>query len=258
MTKINLSTIVINGITNRRRKKPYAKSLHGMCYELAGREYEHIHNKPPAFQPVIKEWEMVKNGTNISIEIRIVEEEFYNKAIERLQQSNYLVVGSTEFEIIDFKATKDMVIDLDGSMPPIPEVFKIKFETPTFFRQKREVEGGGYYYVTIPEPSMKTFVHSVTKYIQRRFGYKTNFDLVNDVANKTRVIHKESKMVDVVATQSYTKDKAFVGHLAVDTSTLNEGEKNMLGKIIKIASYSGVGRQKGFGLGKVRIERYDV
>src|SRR5699024_11987975 len=116
MTKINLSTIVINSITNRRRKKPYAKSLHGMCYELAGREYEHIHNKPPAFQPVIKEWEMVKNGTNISIEIRIVEEEFYNKAIERLQQSNYIVVCSKEFVIIDFIYSKEMDIDLIISM----------------------------------------------------------------------------------------------------------------------------------------------
>src|SRR5699024_10513856 len=247
--KMSLSTIVIEGITNRRRGRPFPKSLHGMCYELAGREYEHIHNKPPAFQPSIRKWEAVKGGTNIEIEIRITEDEFYNHAMERLMKSNYLIVGSTEFEIIKFEGKKDVVLNFDEKVPSVPEVFKLNFATPTFFRKRKESEGGGYYYVTIPEPNMKNVLHSISKYLQRRTGFKTSFELIDSIANKIHVIHKEAKRTNVIATQTYSKEKAFLGHMVLDTTALDEEEADMFGKLIKIGSYSGVGHQKGFGFG---------
>jgi len=253
--EISLSTIIIEGITNRRRNKPYPKSLHGLCYELAGRNYEHKHNVPSPFQPVIKKWNKIAKGTEVAIEIRIVDNEFYNAVIKRLDKSEYFILGSTEFEITNIKATKDLLLDFKNNVPPLPDVFKIRFDSQTVFSQM-EVTDNGIIYHSIDDINMKLFLHSICKFLQNRFNYKTDFDIVNNIAKKSIIINQSIQPVQVTATQSYSKEKAVYGHLTLKITDLNEEEKQLLGKLVKLASYVGVGHKKAFGYGKVRLERY--
>src|SRR5699024_9513578 len=245
----------LKGYSHRKRGKPHPKSLHGLCYELAGRNYVHKHNIPSPFQPTIKKWQRHSRGTNVEIEIRMVDDQFMESVIKRLSESNYFILGSTEFELIDCSLSKDATIKMDGSVPVLPDLFTIKLLSPTLFSKQR-VTSTGIVYENIRVMNMKHYLHSICKYLHARFGYQTDFDMVDNIAKKTKVNYEKFEPIELRTRSSYKTDKAIHGEMTVNIKDLSIEEKLLLGKLVKLSTYVGVGQKKAFGYGQVRLERY--
>src|SRR5699024_5750426 len=214
--------------------------------ELAGRNYVHKHNVPSPFQPVIKKWQRNKKGTQIELEIRIVDNNFLEAVLKRLEHTEYFILGSTEFELVQYEAHYDTCINLDSYIQPLPSIFNIQFNSPTLF-SRQEVTERGIVYKKIQEINLKLLLHSICKYLQVRFNYKTDFDTVDAIAKKTIVIHEYFEPINIKATSSYQTDRALHGEMTLKIKSLNKEERDLLGKLLKLSTYIGVGNKKAFG-----------
>lgn len=250
---INLSRIIINGITNEEVSGVYPKCLSDFCHKISEMKYANNFNVP--FQPFINQLEQKYRKTNIEIEIRIIDNNYLDMILKYLESSKTINLGSTEFDITDIKIKKDNVIDLNGSVPLLPEIFTVKFESQTLFKKERQTSIG-----VIQEDvhylDKELFINYLYKDLKDRFNFNLPNNIINNITNKIIVISESSQVFDVYETEdANSKDVCVAGYQTFNIKNLNKNEIQALGKMLKIATYSGVGEKKDFGYGKVRLER---
>src|SRR5699024_10581438 len=115
---------------------PYPEDLLDFCHEITEKKYINNFNVP--FQPSINQWKQENEETNIEIEIRIVDNNYLKIALKHLTNINTINIGFNKINVKNIDTKKDSVINLNNSVPKLPEIFTVKFESQTLL--KKEVE----------------------------------------------------------------------------------------------------------------------
>lgn len=249
-----LSNIEIIIYSNNRRGKPFFKSLHGLSYNLAGKDYPHIHNSPPKFHPVIKKWNTNKEGTNATLSLKTVDEDLLNNIVNSLKENDNIHIGKNEFKVKEYKIIKQEHIDFNGEIPSLPNYFKIDFKTPTTFRTKNNGEPMTDYQ-TIAFPDIHFMIRSMARNAHKLFGFECTLEEQRNIADKIIIFNSVILPQQVRLAVNMPIIDTFMGYIHLDISELNYNQKQTLGKLLKVSTYTGVGFKKGFGLGDIQITR---
>lgn len=249
---ITATTIQIQLKSDKYIEKPYPKSLHGLCYHLAGENYPHNDHLPPMFHPFINNWKASKQwGTKATIRISNVDEKLTRNMLQTLAKVKKIRLGSMDLTIDDVTLVKQETIPLDvNATSPVPDEFKLKFDTPTKFRSRSNCT-----YATKAYPDIQLFIRSVARNLHLLFGVKMNLEEQDNLIANIDLMNAIGYPIHSKIERNVSSDNSFIGELHLNCQRLTLEQKKMFGLLLKTAKYTGVGHKKGYGFGHIQIKR---
>lgn len=234
---------------------PYFEYLHGLCYELAGDDYPHEENKPPAFHPFIVEWEAnYHHGTFAVIEISSLNEHLTNQMIRNIRNTKTLHLGNEDYKIVYFsiKKQENIPIVLNHYQHKIANEFKLSFVTPTRFLSREQTNEN---YDSIAFPDLTYFIRSIAIYLHKLFNVRITLKSQDELINDLKITQVLANPIKIKVYSDEDEIDGFIGYVQLSTKDLSEKSKNLLSFLLKIAKYSGVGHKRGYGMGHIQVLR---
>ncbi|MFD1848935.1 CRISPR system precrRNA processing endoribonuclease RAMP protein Cas6 [Oceanobacillus bengalensis] len=252
MKYINASIIQIELQSDKYVKKPYPKYLHGLCYYLAGKDYPHEKYRPPMFHPSIMKWKGNKEwGTHAIILISSINKDLTSNILQSLEKVNVLRLGFNEMQLKTFTIQKQETIPLDAKVTiPVPDEFKISFNTPTRFRT-RETD----HYITKAYPELNLLIRSMARNVHILYGVKIGLKEQEELTNSIMLIDVIGYPIQAKIDRKSEFEDCFIGEIHISCRKLNQEQKKLFGILLRTAKYSGVGHKKGYGFGQIQIKR---
>lgn len=249
---IDASIIQIELQSDKYVQKLFPKYLHGLCYHLAGENYPHEKYLPPMFHPVIAKWRgNGAGGTQATIKIHSLSQELTSNIMQSLEEAHVLRLGHEELGIKRYSIEKQENIPLDVcNAKPVPDEFKINFNTPTKFRTRNSE-----HYETKAYPELKLLIRSLARHLHILYAVQISLEEQKELINNISLINAIVYPVQAKIDKNYPFDNSFIGELHISCRNLNEKQKKLFGMMLRTAKYSGVGHKKGYGFGHIEITR---
>lgn len=249
------ATIYVELQSHHYVPKPYPADLHGLCYKQAGKDFPHIEGQVPVFHPTIISWTKKDEGIRAVISIQSVNEIFTTRVIHYFNQNKNIRLGKGYFDVLSVELVETKELPTDAKeVSPLPDIFQIKFITPTSFRRMIwDSENNRQKGISIAFPDMKMFVRSISKAIYQLEGIKTDIKQLNRIAAGINPISIEAHPMLVQFNAKQGKRNAFIGEVKLYTGELDLEDRKLLSLLCQWGEQIGVGHMKGAGFGKINI-----
>ena len=224
MKSINASIIQIELRSDKYVPKPYPRYLHGLCYYLAGNDYPHEKYRPPMFHPSVVKWRGNKEwGTHATILISSIDKKLTSNILQSLEEANVLRLGHCEMQIKTFSIQKQETIPLDAKVTvPVPDEFKISFNTPTRFRT-RETE----HYITKAYPDLKLLIRSLARNLHILYDIKISLKEQEELSNSILLINVIGYPMQAKIDRKSVFEDSFIGEIHMSCRKLSQKQKKL-------------------------------